>query len=170
MGVSFCLCSEPSWPYSFHEMNLYQSRPPYDELFQNKAINPLMLLLTVVVAVGGGINYKTLNCLCLLLYRQRTIQNTKQSIKQQGEKKATWRQNCAQTLPQIGTAFVLFVFTSQKLTIMLQTLHFAEQKTSQLFVFFPIMQYLSSEVTGRKESTSERYFMLQTRLLFHFGL
>lgn len=40
---------------SFCEMNLYQSRPPYDELFQNKAINPLMLMLTMVVAVGWAL-------------------------------------------------------------------------------------------------------------------
>lgn len=52
--------------------------------------------------------------------RQRTIQNTKQTIKQQ--RKATLRQDCAQSVDSDGTTFCHFcVFTSQKLAFMQQT-------------------------------------------------
>lgn len=74
-------------------------------------------------------------------YRQRTIQSTKQSIKQQEQKNATLRQHQASPQMEISGKILLtfiFVFTSQKLAFMLQTAHRAEQKTSpsQLFGIF----------------------------------
>ncbi len=71
-------------------------------------------------------------------YRQRTIQNTKQSIKQQEQKKGTLRQKYARSVTTDGIKFChLFVFTSQKLEFMLQT---ANSKTENIFttvLYFP---------------------------------
>ena len=68
-------------------------------------------------------------------YRQRTIQSTKQSIKQQELEKATWRQKCAQSNASDGnTSGIRFCHLTKASCCNLCTSQ--SQQPSQLFVFF----------------------------------